>query len=535
MSGQQTLQRLEFAPREWQVRATKLYQDLGVKDFLAVVTPGGGKTRWAMGIAAQLRRLGLIRRVIIVTPSGHIKRQWVAEGKRFGLAMSLSSNLSSNHIVANYQEVAYGEENCERFRRYVEQLPTLVIFDEIHHASDENSWGGYLKKAFACAAYRLLLTGTPFRTDSSPIPYVPYSEEGWCSPHYVFSYGDAVRAKPPICRKLVFHHVPGKVDYRRKQDGTWRTRSYLFSDKVSKPEAAMRLSASLDPRGEFVRALLEQADAKLSEYPGEAGLVIARTKAEARSYAKILLEITGQLPEVVYSGNESAEMSAAKAISAFREGEGRWLVSVKMVSEGVDIPRLRVLAYLTNITTEMFFRQAMGRIVRSAGRDEEAFAFMPAHPEFIDLSRKIDEERLHFLEHESENEDSGEGEGRRRKGGVYLLGSEGWESEVFRPFEDVNREDEQLCPVAQEVKARQLEAAFSSKRTTSIKVDLWLDDEEWAVVGSSPHYTPFKAGTVSGYAAAVRAIIREHLSLGPAPDPHAEQSAKLKGVLRPRK
>ncbi len=36
-----------------------------------------------------------------------------------------------------------------------------------------------------------------------------------------------------------------------------------------------------------------------------------------------------------------------------------------MISEGVDIRRLRILVYATNIVTELAFRQITGRIVRT--------------------------------------------------------------------------------------------------------------------------------------------------------------------------
>ena len=65
-----------------------------------------------------------------------------------------------------------------------------------------------------------------------------------------------------------------------------------------------------------------------------------------------------------------------------------------MVSEGVDIKRLRVLVYLPNAKTELSFRQAMGRVVRSVGIDDlsRAYVVMPAHPIFELYTIRVENE-----------------------------------------------------------------------------------------------------------------------------------------------
>ena len=56
------------------------------------------------------------------------------------------------------------------------------------------------------------------------------------------------------------------------------------------------------------------------------------------------------------------------------------MVAVRMVSEGVDVPRLAVGVYATTTTTPLFFAQAVGRFVRARKRGETASVFLPSVP-----------------------------------------------------------------------------------------------------------------------------------------------------------
>src|SRR5262249_30419991 len=100
--------------------------------------------------------------------------------------------------------------------------------------------------------------------------------------------------------------------------------------------------------------------------------------------------LEGEKPILVHSQSANAE----GLIKAFRNTDKRWLVSVAMVSEGVDIPRLRVLVYLPSALTELAFRQSIGRVVRSAGFDDDTHAYvvMPAFETFTEYARRVEAE-----------------------------------------------------------------------------------------------------------------------------------------------
>src|SRR5690606_38164814 len=125
-------------------------------------------------------------------------------------------------------------------------------------------------------------------------------------------------------------------------------------------------------------------------------LVIATDRYAARAYAKILSSIAGEKPVVVLSD----EKAASERIAEFSASSGRWLVAVRMVSEGVDIPRLGVGVYATSAATPLYFAQAIGRFVRSRRRGETASIFLPSVPTLTALAQSLEQERDHALDRE---------------------------------------------------------------------------------------------------------------------------------------
>ena len=100
---------------------------------------------------------------------------------------------------------------------------------------------------------------------------------------------------------------------------------------------------------------IEKLDEARKRIPNAGGLVIAPSIKVAEYMSKILLKLTGEKPILVHSDDSNSE----DKISAFRNSSKKWIVSVAMISEGVDIKRLRLLVYLPNPQTELSFRQAI--------------------------------------------------------------------------------------------------------------------------------------------------------------------------------
>lgn len=165
--------------RAWQQGAMEKYVQEQPRDFLAVATPGAGKTTFALTLASWLLHHHVVQQVTVVAPTEHLKKQWAEAAARIGI--KLDPEYSAGPLGRDYQGVAvtYAGVGVRPMlhRNRVEQRKTLVILDEIHHAGDSKSWGEACLEAFEPATRRLALTGTPFRSDTNPIPFVTYEEE----------------------------------------------------------------------------------------------------------------------------------------------------------------------------------------------------------------------------------------------------------------------------------------------------------------------------------------------------------------------
>jgi superfamily II DNA or RNA helicase len=398
------------ALRGWQKAAYAEYFRLTKRDFLLVATPGAGKTTWALTIAKELLTRREILAVTIVTPTEHLKYQWAEAAKGFGIAIDPSYRNAQGKAGADFQGVAvtYAQVAAHPalHRGRTENRTTLVIFDEVHHAGDALSWGDAVKEAFDPAKRRLALTGTPFRSDANPIPFVTYVPEADGSKRsasdYVYGYGPAL--SDGVVRPVIFLAYSGEMH--------WRTRagdeiSATLGTPMTKDQIAQAWRTALDPGGDWIQRVLEAADKRLTEMrrgmPDAAGLVIATDHETARAYAALLRRISGERPAVVLSDDPTA----SKKISAFAQSTARWMVAVRMVSEGVDVPRLAVGVYATSVSTPLFFAQAVGRFVRARKRGETASVFVPSVPTLLGLAAELEAERdhvVHFLDRDPEAE-----------------------------------------------------------------------------------------------------------------------------------
>jgi superfamily II DNA or RNA helicase len=385
--------------RGWQKDAYHEYFRLPRRDFLLVATPGAGKTTYALTVASELLARREVATLTIVTPTEHLKHQWAQAASQFGIAIDSGYRNAQGRAGADFTGVAvtYAQVAAHPalHRQRTENRRTLVVFDEIHHAGDALSWGDAVKEAFDPARRRLALTGTPFRSDANPIPFVSYvSEEGGkrSASDYVYGYGPAL--EDGVVRPVIFLAYSGEM--------RWRTRAgdeitATLGTPMTRDQIAQAWRTALDPAGEWVGRVLEAADKRLTEVrrgmPDAAGLVIAGDHADARAYAALLRGLTGRRPVVVLSDDPTA----SQKIAAFAASDERWMVAVRMVSEGVDIPRLAVGVYATSVSTVLYFAQAVGRFVRARRRGETASVFLPSVPVLLGFAAELEAERDHVL------------------------------------------------------------------------------------------------------------------------------------------
>jgi superfamily II DNA or RNA helicase len=388
--------------RQWQQEAMEKYFAMAPQDFLAVATPGAGKTTFALRIATELVERGTVNRIVVVAPTDHLKRQWADAAARVGLAIDPNfRNADGQHgrgfigVAVTYAQVA---SKPMLHRAKTEAARTLVILDEIHHGGDALSWGDGIREAFDPAVRRLALTGTPFRSDTAAIPFVEYAEDKdgirRSRADYTYGYGAALRDH--VVRPVMFMAYSGQMRWRTSAGEEMA--ASLGEAAVTKDVTAQAWRTALNPNGEWIPAVLSAADKRLTEVrravPDAGGLVIATDHDDARAYAGQLKRITGESPTVILSD----DAKASHKIEEFSAGEKRWMVAVRMVSEGVDVPRLAVGVYATSTATPLFFAQAVGRFVRARKRGETASVFLPSVPNLMALANQLELERDHALD-----------------------------------------------------------------------------------------------------------------------------------------
>ncbi len=386
--------------RAWQSEAMAQYAQRQPRDFLAVATPGAGKTTFALTVAADLLNRRVVERVTVVAPTEHLKTQWAEAAARAGIPLDPAYSAGKGKTSADFVGIAVTYAgvavNPLAMRIRTERFKTLVILDEVHHAGDALSWGEGIREAFEPAHRRLSLTGTPFRSDINPIPFVTYApgEDGIPRSFADYSYGYAEALADHVVRPVLFMAYSGELQ--------WRTRAgdevaAQLGEPLTKDLNAQALRTALDPKGAWIPAVLTAADTRLSEVrrhvPDAGGLVIATDQDSARAYAAVLKALTKESPTVVLSD----EAGASKKIAEFTASDKRWMVAVRMVSEGVDVPRLAVGVYATTTATPLFFAQAVGRFVRARSRGETASIFLPSVPSLLGFACELEAARDHVL------------------------------------------------------------------------------------------------------------------------------------------
>jgi superfamily II DNA or RNA helicase len=400
------------ALRPWQRRALGELEGWSEGSFLLSAAPGAGKTRPALLLARALRRRREAGTIVVACPTAPLTRQWAEAAARLGLqllpdAEALPPPPGFDGVAITYARIA---SSADAYRRAC-RPGTLVVADEAHHLGDELAWGQGFLAAFGPAVRWLLLSGTPFRSDGAPIPGVRYDADGVAVPDFSLSYAEAIAEG--ICRRVGFVPYDGRLQWRSGGEVVESS----FADALDGREAGRRYRTAIStelPDGlpRILRAAHERLEAVRAGGHRDAGaLAVTADARHASAVAAVLREITGEAPTVVLH----TDPRAAEALRRFTSTSQRWLVAVNMVSEGVDIPRLRVGVYATAAKTPLIFRQIVGRFVRTGSGDPSAPAhlFLPADPVLRRMAAEVEDELRPILAQPGEEGDEAVEERRR--------------------------------------------------------------------------------------------------------------------------
>lgn len=382
--------------RDWQQEAfTMCYGSLIAKQhsMLVVACPAAGKTIFAARLVHALMAVGRIDRVLVIAPSKGLKAQWanaLATSAKIQLQPTYQKDQPLTSGFAGwgltYQAVSQAEDT-DYLLRWVQDGKTLVICDEIHHVGENRAWSKQLQKIGERAKGVLALSGTPFRTDGMKIPFIHYDESGRCLPD--FTYGLRRAFQDRVICPVMFPSSDGAFEWI---DGSGKVQQASFVDEVPDYQAKQRLRAALSMHKNWLPRVLERANERISQIrsgygderpiPNAAGLVTCIDVTHANQIAEFLFKLTGERPLVIHNEEELDQNWVKQA----NDGGQRWIVSVRMVSEGVDIRRLRVGVYATNIQTRVFFVQFVGRFLRGDG---VAAVFIPNDKYLVEFAKEI--------------------------------------------------------------------------------------------------------------------------------------------------
>lgn len=397
----------QFTPREWQIEATKkFYEEIKYNNvFLLHAGVGSGKTLWTCSIIKNYINNGYD--VVIFSPKDAIKTDWAIECKKFNIEIDANYDMKYNWkndfngVSLCYQIL---KNNTNTLKERINSK-TIIILDEHHHACEDKGWGEELENICENAGIILCLTGTPFRSDNKKIPFVKYKSvknndiDGWeIETDYSYTYAQSVKDR--ICCPTSFRPIDVLINGENK----------VLENDEDKIYLNQILNAS-NGNSDYIDTSFDQANNELNNikktyYPNAKGLIIANTISDA----KIIFEKL-QNKKISCSIITSDAESTTDTIKQFRNNDKHWVVTVQMVSEGVNIPQIRVILYLNNITTRTYFEQVMGRGVRNCkiynNAIDHCYFYYPNYKSFTEIAETLEEGYKHFVIEEKERTGGG--------------------------------------------------------------------------------------------------------------------------------
>ena len=375
--------------RQWQADcinlALKQYLN-GNSHFLTLATPGAGKTLMASELANQLLINNLVDLVICFSPSSIVSQDF-SESLELKTQERFDGLLGARGRSLTYQNLQYLDVNFwQLFQRY----RVFVIFDEIHHCAgsnidNANAWGEQIILNIQDKAkFTLALTGTPWRSDAAPIVLSNYMHpSNKISCDYVYGLSEAIT--DDVCRvpqiiAIDNNNISVVDDVETKTFSSFKS---LLTESVVPYQEIIENEA-------VIKYLISSAQKKLNSIRTKnsdaAGLIVASSVEHARRISTLMKKFFDENP-IIVTYRESEPISI---IQQFRHAQTKWIISVGMISEGTNIPRLQVCCHLTNIKTEMHFRQILGRILRMTGsKNQEAIMYMPAEPKLLEYAYRV--------------------------------------------------------------------------------------------------------------------------------------------------
>lgn len=453
--------------REWQREALDIYNKESNKVFFLQACPGAGKTKFTLtALKNEMEKRGKIKTfIIVVTPSDNLKNSWMHEAAEFGI--QLTTRASDGHFPGgvNYQGTVITYHALGSYLPIVKQWQRqvgykfILVCDEIHHTSESNSWGTDSLEYGELCDKIIFLSGTPNRTDKYKIPLANY-ENDLLVVDYKYGYTRALVER--TCRKAEVKLVA--FDQTSKDLKTGELFSH-DSASLDESEESIVLRRALNSKHNLAPEMIAIAWESVSEMRRKGDLnaaclvrCLTSKKAGAEDghinqVVRLIKQITGctdQDIEVVHSGVDESTEKIAK----FRKNNKVFIVSIRQISEGVDIPRLRVLLHLDNTTAELTLRQELGRVTRwepDHDKHQHAIVIMPDIPTYRDFATRIEEDVLESTKALEEVNSAERNKSEENENTIVALSSDPTGISIVMSGK-IHNDDDPLIKIAQEMK-----------------------------------------------------------------------------------
>lgn len=397
--------------RKHQVRALKVAEEIidgrrKQKVVVAGVTPGGGKTLMASIFANELGDAGFIEQVIVVVPNDSLGEQ-MKQGfhdrdrglHRFLVESTRQGTIPGTGIpfgkVVTYQSLS-SERTSKRHAKWAAKRRTLVIFDECHHLLKEKSWEIGARRLVDAAKLVLCMSGTLWRWDEEPIPFIPYNENNVAIVDIRYSRPEALSEQAVL--PVEFKFFDGEAVYER-HNVPHETRL----SRASKKEQSDALRTALGS-AEYTQKFLTEALRDWERYRRQGYqsqlIVCCHSQQAAKAAHKFVRHHFGVHNPVLSVCSES---NADKAIRAFRSGQAGILTTVRKAYEGLDVRGATHLVYLGNVRSYPFLDQVIARITRFnpdaplKWEEQRGYVYAPDDPAMRQYVNTMHEEQLEYF------------------------------------------------------------------------------------------------------------------------------------------
>jgi len=408
------VKRKTFEPRDWQAHCYRDYIIRDKKIYSIGAVPGAGKSKTAAFIVNHLLKSNIIDFFFVISPQENKKPEWSEDFLAyFGIPIQLdySSDSKIKKKLFKGAVMTYAgrnESTAKEIDKFCKKHRVAVVFDEIHHLSESghSAWGTYAQLAFSNAERVISLSGTFWREDKMKIPFLELGLKGY-KIDFIYSYADSIN--DGNSRKIQFSFYDPKIDIKGK---------YSYNGLLSEIEKEKQLNlayrALVSDKSIDLADVIHHAYSKLQEIRradmSNAGMILFAPDKRIAYLLKSWLESPQfNIESTVVTSEDQA---SSKEIQRFKDSDEECIIAVNMISEGVDIPRLRVGVYLSIYKTYLYFMQSIvGRTIRVTQEEYKrsqitdsvnySYAYILEHPELKGHSEKVLEEiELAEIEHE---------------------------------------------------------------------------------------------------------------------------------------